>query len=80
MTDHPPKLTARNLEILDTIEELTRRERLPPTLREIAAALDLASPNGVYEHIERLRAHGLIASRPGQSRTIRSTREDRRHE
>jgi len=61
-------ITARQQEILNFIETELGRRGIPPTVREIAARFNIASPNGVWCHLKALRDKGLIKSEPGVSR------------
>ena len=38
----------------------------PPSIREIAAALDISSVNGVRSHLERLAAKGYVCQPSGE--------------
>lgn len=44
------------------------RPGYPPSLREMMAAADLDSPNGVLSHIRRLKKLGLVTSADGHAR------------
>ena len=55
-TERPP-LTRRQSQVLEYI----RSRRLPPTLREIAAAVQIKSPNGVAYQLNALEQKGYIA-------------------
>jgi repressor LexA len=59
-------LTPRQSETLDTIHCLTLRHRQPPTIREIAAAMGISSPNGVSVHLQALRQKGFIEQSKGR--------------
>jgi repressor LexA len=65
--DHKP-LTQRQQEILAYIEDQSRR--YGPTIREIASAMQIASPNGVVCHLRALEKKGRIRRLPGISRGI----------
>ena len=67
-------ITARQLEVLEAITRLTREEGYPPTIRELGAALEIASTNGVMDHLRALRKKGHLAWVPGRSRTLRVLR------
>ena len=47
----------------------------PPTIREIAAELNLKSPNGVVGHLKALERKGLITRSSLKSRSIQLTQE-----
>jgi repressor LexA len=65
------KLTPRQLEVLAFIRNALRRDGLPPTRSEIAAALGFRSPNAAEEHLRALARKGAIELLPGASRGIR---------
>ena len=68
MEAEQPTLTKRQQEVLSYIEEQTRL--YGPTVREIAAALQIKSPNGVVCHLAALERKGRIRRLPGISRGI----------
>ena len=49
-------------------------DRLPPTLRELAAALGWTTAASAREYLGRLQAKGLVALEPGRARAMRLTR------
>ena len=55
-----PKLTARQQEILDYIERVVRTTGVPPSIRQIGAALGISSTNGVRSHLKALEKKGYI--------------------
>lgn len=61
-------LTPRQAEVLAWISANTRL--YSPTVREIAAALNIRSPNGVMCHLHALERKGLIRRTPRSSRGI----------
>jgi repressor LexA len=63
-------LTKRQADVLDFIRESLRVNGMPPTLREIGAHFDIASTNGVNDHLEALVAKGRINVLPGRARGI----------
>jgi repressor LexA len=66
-SDLPP----RQMQVLDFIEEFIDISGYPPTISEIAEALDMASTFGVRKHIEALEKKGFIRrAEPGLSRSI----------
>lgn len=71
MTDEPPKLTARQQEILNLIETAIARTGAPPTRAEIANALGFKSANAAEEHLQALARKGVIELVSGTSRGIR---------
>jgi repressor LexA len=66
-----PKLTARQSEILDLINNAIGDSGLPPTRAEIATKLGFASANAAEEHLRALAKKGYIELTPGTSRGIR---------
>ncbi len=58
-------LTPRQSELLDTIHCLTLANKQPPTIREIAKAMGISSPNGVNIHLKALRKSGHIEKPSG---------------
>lgn len=65
-TEHP--LTARQQEVLAWIRANSRL--YSPTVREIAKALGIRSPNGVTCHLKALERKGVIRRSPRSSRGI----------
>ncbi len=66
-----PKLTARQQQILDLIEQAVARTGAPPTRAEIAAKLGFKSANAAEEHLQALARKGVIELVSGTSRGIR---------
>ena len=64
-------LTTRQLEILDFIRESILSNNMPPTVAEIANAMNLSSTNGVRGHLQALERKGAIELIPNASRGIR---------
>ncbi len=64
---------ARKQKIVDFIAATVRERGYPPTVREIAAAVDLASTSAVHHHLEALEREGLIERGGSHSRAIRLT-------
>lgn len=84
MTD-VPKLTARQQQILELIENTMARTGAPPTRAEIANELGFKSANAAEEHLQALARKGAIELVSGTSRgirlsnqTLRSLAESRR--
>jgi repressor LexA len=55
-----PKLTARQQQILDYIEQEVDSTGVPPSIRQIGAALGISSTNGVRSHLKALEKKGYI--------------------
>ena len=56
------KLTARQQQVLATVEALHRQRRM--TVRRLAQELGLRSLAGVHVHLERLESKGLLERVP----------------
>jgi repressor LexA len=67
----PPKLTARQQQILDLIQSAIARTGAPPTRAEIASELGFKSANAAEEHLQALARKGVIELVSGTSRGIR---------
>jgi len=63
-------LTDRQLFCLDVIRGSIATRGYPPTLREIGEAMDIASTNGVNDHLRRLVSKKYIARNGLKSRAI----------
>lgn len=55
-----PRLTPKQKEVLDFIVSFINERSYPPSFREIASGLDLASPSTVHVHIQALRERGYL--------------------
>jgi repressor LexA len=55
-----PKLTARQQQMLDYIEEVVTTTGVPPSIRQIGEALGISSTNGVRSHLKALEKKGYI--------------------
>lgn len=64
------KLSKRQQSILDFIKEEVNSKGYPPSVREIAVAVGLASSSTVHGHLERLEAKGYIRRDPTKPRAI----------
>ncbi|MFT8323379.1 MAG: transcriptional repressor LexA [Bacillus sp. (in: firmicutes)] len=64
------KLSKRQLDILDYIKDEVRSKGYPPSVREIAEAVGLASSSTVHGHLARLESKGLIRRDPTKPRAI----------
>ncbi len=64
------KLTDRQEEILNFIQQFTRETGYPPTLREIGKHFQIASTFGVKRHLEALVHKGYINTERNASRGI----------
>ncbi len=64
-------ITPRQQEILDHIRQTLRQSGVPPTIAEIADALDIKSTNAVRGHLQALARKGMIELLPSLARGIR---------
>jgi len=69
------KLTERQREVYEFIRGKIRGRGYGPTVREIAAAFGIQSPNGVVCHLKALEKKGLITREPNMSRAIQLAAE-----
>jgi repressor LexA len=67
----PVKLTDRQQQILDLIQNAIARTGAPPTRAEIASELGFKSANAAEEHLQALARKGVIELVSGTSRGIR---------
>jgi len=70
-TSSPIKLTARQQQILELIQNAIGRTGSPPTRAEIASELGFKSANAAEEHLQALARKGAIELVSGTSRGIR---------
>jgi repressor LexA len=63
----------RKQRIIDYIAATVRESGYPPSVREIAAAVGLASTSAVHHHLSSLEKEGLLESDATQSRALRLT-------
>ena len=66
-----PKLTERQQQILDLVQNAIERTGAPPTRAEIATELGFKSANAAEEHLQALARKGVIELIGGTSRGIR---------
>lgn len=64
------EMTTRQRAIYEFIRDLIQRRGFGPTIREIADAFDIASPNGVVCHLKALEKKGLIHRNEFKARAI----------
>lgn len=65
------KLTARQQQVLDLIQQNIIKTGFPPTRAEIAKTLGFKSPNAAEDHLKALAKKGAIILTAGASRGIR---------
>lgn len=66
-------MTPRRRQILDYVTDHTRQHGYGPSLREIGAAVGLASPSSVAYQVRQLRAAGHLAPARTDGRRPRAT-------
>ena len=71
LTQEGPKLTARQQQILQLIQNAISLTGAPPTRAEIALELGFRSANAAEEHLQALARKGVIELVSGTSRGIR---------
>jgi repressor LexA len=64
---------ARKQRIIEYIATTTRQRGYPPSVREIAQAVDLASTSAVHHHLQALERDGMLERGASHSRAIRLT-------
>jgi len=64
---------ARKQKIIDFIAATVRDRGYPPSVREIAAAFDLASTSAVHHHLQALEREGYLERGASHSRALRLT-------
>ncbi|MCI8869935.1 MAG: transcriptional repressor LexA [Lawsonibacter sp.] len=64
------KLTAKQQQIYDCIQDFLAQHGYPPSVREIGAALGLKSPSTVHFHIKGLEEAGVLIKAEGKTRAI----------
>jgi repressor LexA len=64
---------ARKQRIITYIAVTSRQRGYPPSVREIAAAVDLASTSAVHHHLQALEREGILERGASTSRAIRLT-------
>jgi repressor LexA len=67
----PPKLTARQRQILAWIRAYLETAGMPPTRAEIACGLGFSTPSSAEDHLQALARKGAIEMLPGASRGLR---------
>lgn len=66
----PPRLTARQRQVLEFIDAQTREQGYPPSVREIGEAVGLSSPSTVHAHLAALQDKGYLRRDPSKPRAI----------
>ncbi|MET0144868.1 MAG: transcriptional repressor LexA [Ilumatobacteraceae bacterium] len=65
-----PKITRRQQQVLEFIEEQMRTRGYPPSVREIGEAIGLTSPSTVHSHLNTLQRLGYLRRDPTKPRAI----------
>lgn len=65
------KLTRRQKDVLNALDNYTKEKGYAPSIREIAEIVHLASSSTVYGHLEKLKENGYVTWEPSQPRTLR---------
>jgi repressor LexA len=71
-----PKLTPRQREVLDFIQEFAAERGAPPTLQEISTHFGFKSPNAAREHVRLIEQKGFLQRVEHQARGIRLISKD----
>ncbi len=71
------ELTGRQREIWGFLVEYVDRHGYPPTVREIGAAVGLASPSTVHAHLANLERAGLLRRDPTKPRALELVGRDK---
>ena len=66
----PPKLSRRQQEILQFIQEFMDEHQFPPTVRDIQAGCKISSTSVVDYNLHKLQQHGFLRRLPEVSRGI----------
>lgn len=64
-------LTARQIEVVNTIRAFIAEHGYPPTVRELGCLLDISTPNGVVCHLRALEKKGALLMQPLKSRGMK---------
>ena len=64
------KISARQLQVLEFIEQQMRERGYPPSVREIGTAVGLTSPSTVHSHLNTLQRLGYLRRDPTKPRAI----------
>ncbi len=70
-------ITTRQKQLIDFIERCQRKEGVSPSIRDMCAALGLASPGSLLRHLQILESKGHVTRLPGKKRTWRLTNRTR---
>lgn len=70
MSPEVVKLTPRQRQVLEYIDEAVRRQGYPPSVREIGEAVGLSSPSTVHAHLAALQDKGYLRRDATKPRAI----------
>jgi repressor LexA len=70
MSDSRQRLTTRQEQVLEIIQQAITRDGYPPTIREIGQHLGIKSTNGVNDHLKALERKGYLRRGEAKSRAI----------
>ena len=65
-----PRITERQRQVLEFVEQETRERGYPPSVREIGEAIGLTSPSTVHSHLNTLQKLGYLRRDPTKPRAI----------
>jgi repressor LexA len=71
LPDGPPRLTARQQQILDWIRGHLEATGMPPTRAEIATGLGFSTASSAEDHLQALAKKGALELTPGAARGLR---------
>jgi repressor LexA len=71
LPEAPPRLTARQQQILDWIRGHIEATGMPPTRAEIAAGLGFSTASSAEDHLQALAKKGALELTPGAARGLR---------
>ena len=66
----PARITDRQRQVLEFVEQQTRERGYPPSVREIGEAIGLTSPSTVHSHLNTLQKLGYLRRDPTKPRAI----------
>ncbi|MBQ2061395.1 MAG: transcriptional repressor LexA [Oscillospiraceae bacterium] len=67
------KMTKMQQRIYDYIEQTTREQGYPPSVREIGEAVGLKSPSTVHFHLKHMEERGVLTKGAGKGRALALT-------
>ncbi len=70
MNKNNNKISSRQEKILEFINKKIKEEGYPPSVREIAKAVNLSSSATVHSHLKKLEALGFLKRNPSKPRAI----------